>query len=84
MMNDAIFMPISIMFFFCVCEMVNMLTCNNFALPMDQDVNDYFDIYDKNKDNRKSSRNSESHMSQLICIDWLTQSVRYEKMSDLP
>ena len=51
---------------------------------MDQDVNDYFDIYDKNKDNRKSSRNSESHMSQLICIDWLTQSVRYEKMSDLP
>ena len=56
-MNHAIFMPISIMFFsVCVKWLICLHATNNFALPMDQDVIDYFDIRDKNKDNRKSSR----------------------------
>ena len=49
MMNDAIFMPISIMFFFlCVKWLICLHATNNFALHMDQDVNDYFEKQKKN------------------------------------
>lgn len=63
-----------------------ILTYNQqyFALALDQDVQDYFDIHDKNQDNTKSIRDSESHKSQLICIDKLTSIVWYENTGDLP